>query len=115
MHVNKGFTLVPESQNITVGATAQFTCQCRDGDVVWRIDSRPISNFHGVTITSQGGFHTLTITNTLAYNSSEIQCRAMFDDYSREPEFTTPAILQLQGMGLHLLMWHMWSIHVSLM
>ena len=66
--------------------------------MVWHIDGQSVSNLCDVTATSRGGLQTLTITNTrLAYNNSEIQCKAMFDDDSREPELTTPAILQLQG------------------
>ena len=67
--------------------------------MVWRINRQPVTSFHDVIATSQGGLHTLTITNSSMYNGSEIQCKVMFDDGSRrKPEFTSPAILLLQGM-----------------
>ena len=97
IRVNTGFTFAPESQNITVGGTAQFICECTDGDVVWRIDGQSANDVNIVTA-SQGGVYTLTMINVqLTYNGSEIQCRAMFDD-SRDFRFTSPAILQLQGI-----------------
>ena len=65
--------------------------------MVWRIDGQSVNGINIVTA-SQGGVYTLTMINVqLTYNGSEIQCRAIFDD-SRELEFTSPAILQLQGI-----------------
>ena len=65
--------------------------------MVWRIDGQSVNGINIVTA-SQGGVYTLTMINVqLTYNGSEIQCRAIFDD-SRDLEFTSPAILQLQGI-----------------
>ena len=102
-HENTGFTLSPASQIIPLGATATFTCQRMDGDVVWRIDGRPVNGFYNVTTMSTEGVHTLTIRNTRStdvHNGSVVQCKAMFED-GREPELTIPAILQLQGKCQH--------------
>lgn len=100
IHENKGFTLSPASQIILLEATATFTCQHRDGDVAWRINGQQV-NDRNIMITNTEGLHTLTIKNASStYNGSEVWCRASFDD-GRESEFTTPAILQLQGKCVH--------------
>ena len=66
--------------------------------MVWRINGQSVNNLPDVTTASERGVHTLTITNARRkYNNSEIQCKAVFDD-GRVPEFTSPAILLLQGI-----------------
>ena len=87
------------SQNVTVGATVQFSCQHRDGDVGWRIDGERPNSFPNVSTKSEGIVYTLTIRNTTAYyNGAEIQCVVGSFDGGRKPESTSPAILLLQGL-----------------
>ena len=67
--------------------------------MVWRIGGQSVNNLPDVTTASEGGVHTLTITNARRkYNNSEIQCKVVFDEDGRIPEFTNPAILLLQGI-----------------
>ena len=67
--------------------------------MVWRINGQSVNNLHGVTTASERGVHILTIRNARRkYNRSEIQCKAVFDEDGRVPEFTSPAILLLQGI-----------------
>ena len=89
------------SQNVTIGATVQFSCQHRDGDVGWRIDGETVNRLVSVSTRSEGGIHTLTIRNVSAYyynNGAEIQCVVGSFDGGRKPESTSPAILLLQGL-----------------
>ena len=66
--------------------------------MVWRIDDQSVNNLPDVATASEGGVHILTIRNAhRKYNDSEIQCKAVFDEDGRVPEFTSPAILLLQG------------------
>ena len=39
-----GFACAPVSWNATVGATIQFSCQHRNGVVVWRINGERVNN-----------------------------------------------------------------------
>ena len=65
--------------------------------MVWRIDGQSVNDVN-VMATNQAGVYTLTFLNaSQKYNGSEIQCKAMFED-TRAPEFTSTAILQLQGV-----------------
>ena len=87
------------SQNVTIGATVQFSCQHRDGDVGWRIDGERVNRLVSVSTRSEGGIHTLTIRNvSVYYNGAEIQCVVGSFDSGRKPESTSPAILLLQGL-----------------
>ena len=100
---------MPESQNATIGGTAQFTCERTGGDVVWRIDGQPVNDVN-VVATNRGGVYTLTFLNaSQKYNGSEIQCKALMFDDARVSEFTSPAILQLQGV-CHCVCVCVWSI-----
>ena len=62
----------------------------------WRINGERVDNLLAVSTESEGGVHTLTISNATAdYDGAEIQC-VVFGGVG-EPELTSPAILQLQG------------------
>lgn len=94
-----GFTTTPQSQNITVGASVQFTCRHTDGDTFWRINGEMVDGLPGVTTSSERGLHVLQISNaSIRYNESMIQCRADFEDRSQMPDPTPSAKLLLQGM-----------------
>ena len=86
------------SQNVTVGATVQFSCKHRNGIVLWHIDGERVNSFPNVSTMSKGVMYTLIISNApVDYDGAEIQCVEVFLDSAREPESTSPAILRLQG------------------
>ena len=94
-----GFVRTPVSRNATVGATIQFSCQHRNGVVVWRINGERVNNLPAVSTESEGGVHTLIIRNASAeYDGAEIQCVVVFFDGVREPESASPVILRLQSL-----------------
>lgn len=97
--MHAGFIVTPVSKNATVGATVHFTCQHRNGDVVWRINGERVGRYSAVSTESRGGLYTLTISNAPAdYDGAEIQCMVFLDGQVREQELAPPVTLQLQGL-----------------
>ena len=87
---------------MSIGEEAVFRCEHRSAPATfWRINgtalsSRPELNdvFNDENI---GRFHTLTVTALPEYNTTVVQCVALFDSDNSQPETTAPAVLQIQG------------------
>lgn len=83
---------MPTSQNVTVGAIAEFTCQHDRADIIrWRVDDNLISirnSPQGIAVDGD----TLRITLGVP-GVREVVCVARFDDGSPE-EVSDVAILQ---------------------
>ena len=77
---------------------AVFQCQHPTADAIaWRINGTTLRDFpEGVSIVrSSDGLLTLTIMALSEYNSTVIECVAVFFDSSSEE--TSPAIMMVQG------------------
>ena len=89
------FVEIPSSQTALVGSTVSFHCQHLAGDVAMRINGTSTKDFPSASTSSEGGLHTLTITEpSLEFNETEVRCIAHLNGSS---ELTMPATLLLQG------------------
>ena len=96
-----GFTVVPLSLNVTVGAIATFQCDYPRADTLfWLINGTTLRNLPSDlegTFRTNGRDTDLTVTALPVYNSSMIQCRAHFQDDSVDDIIAPAAILKIQG------------------
>ena len=107
-HLNLlAFTKVPNSQEVSAGTEAIFTCQhATASSILWRVNGSfidrdsesPIDITPGITRNENGTLvDTLTIIAQEKYNGTVVVCVAQFDD-GRPNEESFPATLS----GIHL-------------
>ena len=91
------FTLSPTSKNVTLGTVAVFQCRHPTARFVgWIINGTPVHpSLPGISFTTSGDTHTLSITAHSQFNSTEIQCEAFFRDAPSQTSDT--AMLMIQG------------------
>ena len=102
------FTKVPNSQEVSVGTEAVFTCRyATASSIQWRVNGNfvgrnpPIDITPGITRTENGTLvDTLTIIAQEKYNGTVVVCVALFDD-GRPNEESIPATLS----GMHIVMY----------
>ena len=86
---------------MTIGEEAVFRCEHRSAAAIfWRINGTSLSSrfaLHNFIDENIGRFHTLTVTARLEYNTTVVQCVAVFVSDNSQPETTAPAVLQIQG------------------
>ena len=93
------FSVAPATQVVTEGAISSFECQHSHADVItWTINETSVSSFVTPDVVSytDGTLHTLLITARQAYNTSRVQCLAIYLN-GQPAQLSAAAELIIQG------------------
>ena len=78
------FTAVPSLLEVNAGEEAMFQCRYPGASISWWINGTAAVSSPSIAVTSSGEqpSDTLTITALPEYNGTQVQCVALFSDFS---------------------------------
>ena len=95
------FSTTPTMQVVTEGTVSSFECRHPHADIItWTINETSLSSYATPDIVSytDGPLHTLHITARLVYNTSTVQCLAIFLNGQQSQVLSPAAELIIQGL-----------------
>jgi hypothetical protein len=95
------FSVIPTMQVVTEGAISSFECRYPSATfITWTINDTSLSNYATPDIVSHinGLMHTLNITAHPVYNTSRVQCVAIFLN-EQQSQVSPTAELIIQGLA----------------
>ena len=97
------FSVIPTMQVVTEGAVSSFECRNPSADIItWTINDTSLSNYVTPDFVSHinGLMHTLYITAHRVYNTSRVQCVALFLS-QQQSQLSPAAELIIQGLAVN--------------